>query len=173
MTQLVCFSPWTYLCEDYSSLILVLCRKRKNDMDTIRTFIVLVGISVVGSSPLLNNRSHKIDRIVSTVDRAKVGLDLCPYCINEAIGVIDILLNAILDEGILASCGDLCGVVTNKTGSKALGDICLVVCDGLGLDEFIKALIRLDLDPIWYCEVAKLCPSKKKNDPFLFVITFD
>jgi hypothetical protein len=123
-------------------------------MYTNLTFIFLVGISVVSGSLLLNTRSHKIDR-------PEVSLDLCPYCINEAIGVINILLNVILDEGILATCGDLCGVVTNKTGSKALGDICLLVCDGLGLDEFIRALITLDLDPIWYCEIAKMCPSRK------------
>jgi len=132
-------------------------------MYTNLTFIVLVGISVVSGSLLLNTRSHKIDRIIPTIDRPEVSLDLCPYCINEAIGVINILLNVILDGGILATCGDLCGVVTNKTGSKAIGDICLLVCDGLGLDEFIRALITLDLDPIWYCEIAKMCPSKKKT----------
>jgi len=137
-------------------------------MYTTLTFILLVGVgvgvSVVSSSPFVNTRLYNIDGIVPIVDRSKVGLDLCPYCINEAIGVINILLNAILDEGILATCGDLCGVVTNKTGSKALGDICDLVCDGLGLDEFIKEIIKLDLDPIWYCEIAKMCPINDQSD---------
>jgi hypothetical protein len=131
-------------------------------MYTTFTFIILVGISVASGSPLLNTRSYNIHRIVPTLGQDKVSLDLCPYCINEAIGTINVLLNAILDGGILATCGDLCGIVTNKTGSKALGDMCEVVCDGLGLDEFIKELIKLDLDPIWYCETAKMCPSNKK-----------
>jgi hypothetical protein len=127
-------------------------------------FIVLVVVSVASGSPFINTRLHNINRIAPIVDESKVNLDLCPNCINEAIGVINILLNAILDEGILANCGDLCGVVTNRTGSKALGDICLLVCDGLGLDEFIKGLIKLDLDPIYYCEIAKMCPINDQSD---------
>jgi hypothetical protein len=139
-------------------------------MYTTLTFIILVGVSVASGASFLKTRPHNIDRVVPIVDRSNIGLDLCPNCINEAIGVINILLNAILDEGILANCGDLCGVVTNRTGSKALGDVCLLVCDGLGLDEFIKEIIKLDLDPIYYCEIAKMCPSKKMIFCFFYHI---
>ncbi|CAF3052928.1 unnamed protein product [Rotaria sp. Silwood2] len=73
-------------------------------------------------------------------------------------------MNAILDEGILATCDDLCGFVANKTGSKILGDMCDVVCDAFGIDEFIKALINFDIDPIYYCQILKLCPIKDDGD---------
>ncbi|CAF1089932.1 unnamed protein product [Rotaria sordida] len=128
------------------------------------TFIVLVGISVLSSSPLLNTRSHNIYRIAPILQRTKVGLDLCPTCINEAVEVLNILLNAVLDEGILATCNSLCGIVANKTGSKLLGEICALACDAFGLDEFIKEIIKLDLDPIWYCEMAKMCPINDHGD---------
>ncbi|CAF3920300.1 unnamed protein product [Rotaria sp. Silwood1] len=133
-------------------------------MCTTLTFIVLVGVSVPSSSPLLNTRSHNIYRIAPILQRTKVDLDLCPTCINEAVEVINILLNAVLDEGILATCNSLCSIVANKTSSKLLGEICALACDAFGLDEFIKAIIKLDLDPIWYCEMAKMCPINDHGD---------
>jgi hypothetical protein len=132
-------------------------------MYTTLTFIVLVGVSVASGFQLANPRSQSIQRIVPSFEQIKNATDLCPTCINEAVAVINILLNAILDEGILATCGDLCGTVANKTGSKVLGDVCDLVCDAFGIDEFVKALTTFDIDPIWYCEIAKMCPSKKKN----------
>ena len=91
-----------------------------------------------------------------------VKLDLCPLCINEAVEAINVILNVILDEGILQSCGELCGIAANRSHSKFLGDVCDAVCDGFGLDEFIRLIINADLDPIWYCEMADLCASKKE-----------
>jgi hypothetical protein len=34
----------------------------------------------------------------------------------------------------------------------------------VGIDEFIHLIINVDLDPIWYCEIAHLCESNKKNN---------
>jgi hypothetical protein len=124
------------------------------------TFIVLVSISMVSGFQMVNPQSGSIQRIEPTFDLANA-TDLCPTCIHEAVLVINTLLNAILDGGIIATCGDLCGIVANKTGSKVIGDICDVVCEAYGIDEFVKALIVLDIDPIYYCEIAKMCPSKK------------
>jgi len=72
-------------------------------------------------------------------------------------------LNLILDEGIIESCGKLCAAVANKTDSKALGDLCDAVCDGVGIDEFIKLIIKADIDPIYYCQLVDMCPSKKHS----------
>ena len=107
-----------------------------------------------------NSPSSYLERLDLNQQTKDIGLDLCPWCINEAVASINILLNLILDEGIIGSCGDLCGALANKTGSTFAGDICEVVCDGLGIDEFIHEIIKVDLDPIWYCEIADLCPSK-------------
>ena len=40
------------------------------------------------------------------------------YVSMKLVELINVVLNVILDEGIIASCGDLCGAVANKTGSK-------------------------------------------------------
>ena len=129
-----------------------------------RTFIliVIIGVTIVSGTRLFDRRSNKLHRLPSIGDKSKVDLDLCPECINEAVEAINVLANLILGEGIIGSCGDLCGALANRTGSKALGDVCDIVCDGLGIDEFIKLIIKTDLDPIWYCQIAKFCPSKNK-----------
>lgn len=116
-------------------------------------FFVLV---VVGSACATLSPS----RLRSPLAPAKVGVDLCPDCIQESVVVINTLLNLVLDEGIIASCSALCGALANRTGSVIIGDLCSVACEAFGLDEFVKALIKADLDPIWYCEILELCPSE-------------
>jgi hypothetical protein len=99
-----------------------------------------------------------------------VGIDLCPECIEEAVQVINILLNLILDEGIIQSCSALCGALANKTHSPVIGDFCDVVCGAFGIDEFVKALVKADLDPIWYCEIIDICPGKNYSSSCLYII---
>jgi hypothetical protein len=126
-------------------------------------FFIFVMASVVSSGRLLNGRSSNIHRLPSSIDRSKVGLDFCPECINEADEAISVLLNLVLNEGIVASCGDLCGALANKTGSKISGIICDLACEAVGIIEFDHLLTNLDIDPIWYCQLAKICPSKMKD----------
>jgi hypothetical protein len=104
--------------------------------------------------------SNNVERLTTQVQSKQVDLDLCPLCINEAVQAINILLNLVVDEGIMGSCNKLCGALANKTGSAFAGEICTAVCDGLGIDEFIHEIVNVDIDPIWYCEIADLCPSK-------------
>jgi hypothetical protein len=125
------------------------------------TLIILVVIGAACASSSFNEHSHKFQRFSSSFGEKNVGIDLCPACINEVVDLVNVIANLILDEGIIASCGKLCGAVANKTGSQALGDICDVLCDGLGIDEFVKALIKADIDPIYYCQLVDMCPSKK------------
>jgi len=51
-----------------------------------------------------------------------------------------------------------------KTGSALIGTICDLVCDVFGIEEFIKILDKADIDPIWYCEIAKMCPINDHGD---------
>jgi len=126
------------------------------------TLIILVIAETAYGLHSLSTHSSQYQRFGSSLVNNNVDLDLCPLCINEAVELINVVLNIILDGGIIGSCGDLCNLVYNKTGSKALGDLCDVGCDAVGLDEFIKIIIRADIDPIYYCQLVDLCPSKKK-----------
>lgn len=127
--------------------------------------IAIVGITCASSS--LNTKSTTVRRTKLYKDFNNVGLDLCPTCINVADQSINILLNLILDSGIIGTCGTLCSALAQKTGSQVIGTICDLACDALGIDEFIKLLDNADIDPIWYCEIARLCPSMKDYWCFL------
>jgi hypothetical protein len=127
------------------------------------TLIIFIAAFIGTVARSHDKRSYKIHRLPSIADKSQVGLDLCPECINEAVSAINVLVNLIFDEGVIGSCGDLCGALANKTGSKDLGTVCTLVCDAVGIDEFIKLLLKSDVDPILYCQIAKLCPSKKER----------
>jgi hypothetical protein len=133
-------------------------------MHKVFTVILFVVIGVSNAARSFNPPSTNLERLTSNVD--DVEIDFCPFCINEAVAAINVILNVILDEGILGSCEKLCAEVANRT-TKLVGDICDVACIAVGIDEFIRLIITADLDPIWYCELADMCPSKK-NQKILF-----
>jgi len=120
------------------------------------TFVLIVIVGIASGSNVLNVKSHNIQKVKPALPT----LDLCPTCINVAEESINILLNLILDTGIIGTCGTLCQALAQKTGSELIGTICDLVCDGVGIAEFIKLLENSDLDPIYYCEISKLCPGK-------------
>jgi len=125
--------------------------------------LTIVLIAIIGTA-CASTHSVNIKRTKLTSDVPQVRLDLCPTCINIAEQSINILLNLILDSGIIGTCGTLCQALAEKTGSQVIGTICDLVCDAVGIDEFIKLLDNADLDPIWYCEIAKLCPVNDHGD---------
>jgi hypothetical protein len=127
-------------------------------------FVVIVIIGIASASDVFNVQSRNIQRVKTGLVQPAVRLDLCPTCINVAEESINILLNLILDTGIIGTCGTLCTALAQKTGSQLIGTICDLVCDVLGIEEFINLLEKADLDPIWYCEIAKLCPINDHGD---------
>jgi hypothetical protein len=137
----------------------------KIDNKTMYKALTLIILVIAGSAYGLNSvdtHSSQYQHFGSSLDNNNVDLDLCPLCINEAVELINVVLNIILDGGIIGSCGELCHLVYNKTGSKVLADICDVGCEAVGIDEFIKIIIKADIDPIYYCQLVDMCPSKKK-----------
>jgi len=113
-----------------------------------------------------NLKVHHNDVGSAVEHQAGKNLDLnfCKACIDFADQALDYLLNAVINIGIVGSCGELCQYVQDKTGSGALGLVCDLLCDFVGIDEFIKILDRVDLDPIWYCELLKSCPVNDHGD---------
>eukprot|EP00047_Mylnosiga_fluctuans_P001514 m.220677 g.220677 ORF g.220677 m.220677 type:complete len:258 (+) comp10434_c0_seq1:1193-1966(+) len=92
--------------------------------------------------------------------------DLCMACLNFYDQSINILLNIILQEGVVGSCGKICGALANKTHSPTLGSLCNIFCDIAGVEEFIKIIETLDLDPFYFCELLspKVCPINDNGD---------
>jgi len=131
-------------------------------------FILVVIAGIASASSNLNGKSYNIERVKSQPD---VGLDLCPTCINVADESINILLNLILDTGIIGSCQTLCTALAQKTGSELIGVICNLACDVVGIEEFIKLIDRADLDPIYYCELAHFCPVNDNGNANITVFS--
>ncbi|CAF4828356.1 unnamed protein product [Rotaria sp. Silwood1] len=123
---------------------------------------VVIGISNADHS--FNTPSINLQRFSSDTRDQNVGINLCSMCIDEAVEAINVILNVILDEGIMGSCEKLCSIVANKTGVPFIGTVCDLACDAIGIDEFIHLIIAADIDPIWYCEMARLCPINDHGD---------
>jgi hypothetical protein len=128
------------------------------------TFALIVIVGIASATNNLNVKSHNIQLVKSSVPQASLRLDVCKPCIDAAEESINILLNLILDTGIIGTCGTLCQALGQKTGSQLLATVCDLVCDAVGIDEFIHILDRADIDPIWYCEIAKMCPVNDHGD---------
>jgi len=128
------------------------------------TFVLIAIVGIASASNILEAKSYNIQHVKSMFPQPTVRVDLCPTCINVADESINILLNLILDTGIIGTCGTLCSALAQKTGSEIIGTICDIVCDVFGIEEFIKLIEKADLDPIWYCEIAKMCPVNDHGD---------
>jgi len=132
-------------------------------MHKVFAILLLVIIGVTNADRTFKVPSENLQRLTVDNREGNVDLDLCPLCINEAVEAINVILNVILDEGILEDCEKLCAFVANRT-SQLVGDICELACLGVGIDEFIRLIITIDLDPILYCEMADLCPINDHGD---------
>lgn len=93
-----------------------------------------------------------------------VGVSFCKTCIDFADQALDIMLNEILQIGVLGSCAEICQLVTTKIPSQIIGVVCNILCDIAGVDEFVNIIDKVDLDPIWYCEILKACAVNDHGD---------
>lgn len=84
-------------------------------------------------------------------------VSLCNPCFQIGGQGINQLLNYILNVGVVGGCGSLCAAAIPAGGAVAIG--CELVCAAVGVKEFVKAIEKVDLDPIYFCEVVHACPA--------------
>ncbi|XP_060605404.1 countin-1-like [Ruditapes philippinarum] len=114
--------------------------------------------------PAVAKQQHSYISEVSSVS-GKVGDDdKCSLCIEFAGQAINGLLQMVLQVGVVDTCGDLCQILADKSGSQALGAVCSILCDIVGIKEFINIINKEDLDPIYYCELIPACPVNDNGD---------
>ena len=46
----------------------------------------------------------------------------------------------IADTGVVGTCGAVCQALEEKVGSKVIGVICNLLCDYVGIEEFVKII---------------------------------
>jgi hypothetical protein len=98
-------------------------------------------------------------------------VDLCPVCIDFTDQALQTLVDIIANGGIVGGCQGVCSALGQKTGSQALGAVCDLICTIVGIDELVKILDKADLDPIYFCELAKLCPINDHGDAKITMFT--
>ena len=90
---------------------------------------------------------------------SRVEASLCNPCVQIGEQGLNILLNEILNVGVIGGCGKLCGHLPGK--AARIG--CDVACAAVGIKTFIHVLNRTDLDPIYFCEELKACPAGRDD----------
>jgi len=80
---------------------------------------------------------------------------LCDPCVQLGGQALNILINEVLNAGVIGGCGKLCSHLKTPTSQKA----CDLVCGVVGIKAFIKTLNNTDLDPIYFCELLHVCKA--------------
>lgn len=104
---------------------------------------------VTESSALVASKPFKLDGALAKSPY----FSLCPVCVKFMSQAINGLLQIILQGGVLGSCGALCGQLPNKVEAT----VCNLLCDYVGIKEFLKLVQDADPDPIWICEELHTC----------------
>mmetsp|Transcript_26227 Transcript_26227/g.45121 ORF Transcript_26227/g.45121 Transcript_26227/m.45121 type:complete len:516 (+) Transcript_26227:90-1637(+) len=94
------------------------------------------------------------ERDVAIVDGNAEGKDLCGPCLAFASRSIDQVVKTIGEYGVQGGCNKLC----SHFPSPAQEGLCEMICDYVGIQIFVDALKRSDLDPFYACELLKFCP---------------
>jgi len=90
---------------------------------------------------------------VTQVAAPAPGIDLCSTCVSFMDQFINQLLEYILNGGVIGSCAGLCSALPNQLEQT----VCELLCDYVGITEFINLIQYEDPDPIYICQVMDLC----------------
>lgn len=117
-----------------------------------------------------NARPLNLGTVMATRTATSGPNDLCNVCIQFYGEAINIILNIIL-QGVVNDCSKLCAAVAQKTGSQTLGAICNLLCDIVGIEDFIKFLENADFDAIYFCELLHTCPVNDHGDAKITILS--
>jgi hypothetical protein len=114
-------------------------------------FLIFGCMAAVSSANVLFHGVHLVEPIETSTS-------LCGSCNTFITNGINQLLNTILQGGVIGGCSGLCSKAFPT--DKKEQDVCNLVCDAAGEMAFVKLVQKYsgDLDPIYFCELAKLCP---------------
>ena len=115
--------------------------------------ILFLGLFLSTHAIGVSNIVHKLD-FHQLDDKAS----LCLGCNSFINAGINQLLNTILKSGIIGGCGELCSKAFPTEKSEQ--NICNLVCDSVGVLSFMQLIKKFqgDLDSIYFCQLAHVCP---------------
>ena len=117
--------------------------------------ILFLGFFLSANAIGVNNNLHKID--FHQLDNKA---SLCLGCNSFINAGINQLLNTILKSGIVGGCAELCSKAFPTEKSEQ--SICNLVCDSVGVMSFMQLIKKFqgDLDSIYFCQLAHVCPIR-------------
>jgi hypothetical protein len=80
--------------------------------------------------------------------------------IDFMVDAINVYLNEWLQITLPNDCTQLCAKV-----DPAHNSTCNLMCNAYGLYEFIKVISKVDIDPIYMCQLQKQCPIQDCATP--------
>ena len=127
--------------------------------------IVILGLGAF-SDAHVSLTSNGVSSLNQSLD-----MSLCGTCNNFISNGINQLLNAILKGGIAGGCSEICSKAFPTQKSEQ--GVCNMICDAAGVYAFVQLVQKYsgDLDPIYFCELAKVCPIHDGGNARLESIT--
>jgi hypothetical protein len=119
-------------------------------------FALVVLLSVGSMAFVLPSKQVKLPTQSISTATAPAPQDdkLCGICLNLMSDAMKEIVEIILNGGVIGGCGDICSKLPEHWEQVA----CDLICDIVGVDSFIHLIEKADLDPIYYCQLLKVCP---------------
>jgi len=93
---------------------------------------------------------------------------MCSPCMQLGDQAINILVNYIMNAGVIGGCGELCSQLPAGGGKQSA---CELVCGAVGLKTFISVLDNTDLDTFYACSALKACQPGPDDAAIDYVAT--
>jgi len=131
-------------------------------MGEIMKFFLAVLLATVVVSAAMPVQTIRKGPYVVTFEKVEQPNKLfgCSTCASLTGQGLNVLLNYILNAGVVGGCGKLCGQLKDKTAKT----VCSLACDLVGIKVFVKALEKADLDPIYFCQELGACKADDNGE---------
>uniref|UniRef100_A0A7S3CWR4 Saposin B-type domain-containing protein n=1 Tax=Palpitomonas bilix TaxID=652834 RepID=A0A7S3CWR4_9EUKA len=130
-------------------------------MKSAQLFVAVVALfacfgASVAAKPVTERKNDLL--VVKKVEPLGEGA-LCSLCDQFVSQGINQVLNIILNLGVVGGCSTVCTKALENE-PQWMTTVCSLACDVLGIKGFMALLDKFgkDIDPIYFCEVVKMCP---------------
>ena len=102
----------------------------------------------------------------------KFSFRTCKICVDLAAESQYDLSDATKNVSIANECLDICNYVEVNTNKIEVITACNLLCDMVGINEFRKAIIKANMDSIYFCQLLKVCGSNENGDALITSLIF-
>lgn len=129
----------------------------------------LLLVAVASAAAATTVRSDNGITVTFTEQPEAPELQLCTTCSSLTGQALNILLNEVLNAGVVGGCSKLCSGLKSKGSST----VCNLACDLVGIKAFAAALEKADLDPLYFCGILGVCKADDNGAGSCDTVTVD